>query len=172
MVTNGPHSACNLQQQGTFMRLNYVQDCKGLWGAGRKVGFEHFAARTRESRCKRPLNILEPSYRMPRWLAVMGVSMPRLQTAWSCKLRYMISQLKSCSGHAPDREKRHALRACARFPPPPHHKNTLRRVASPPSSTWAHEKRGKNRLPTALHSRRPMCAVVCGGRQGQRGDWS
>ena len=41
------------------------------------------------------------------------------------------------------------------FPLPPS-KNTLRRVASPPSSTWAHEKRGKNRLPTALHSRRPM----------------
>ena len=94
MVTNGPHSACNLQQQGTFMRLNYVQDCKGLWGAGRKVGFEDFAARTRERSCERPLDILEPSYRRPRWLAVMGVSMPRLQTAWSCKLRYMISQLK------------------------------------------------------------------------------
>ena len=52
MVTNGPHSACNLQQQGTFMRLNYVQDCKGLWGAGRKVGFEHFAASTREKKLR------------------------------------------------------------------------------------------------------------------------
>ena len=54
---------------------------------------------------------------------------------------------RRCSGHAPDREKRHALRACARFPPPPHHKNTLRRVASPPSSTWAHEKGAKIAFP-------------------------
>ena len=85
MVTNGPHSPCKLQQQGTFMRSNYVQDCKGLWGAGRKVGFEHFAARTRESRCKRPLNILEPSYRMPQWPAVMGVCTSSCQTVWSCR---------------------------------------------------------------------------------------
>ena len=27
------------------MRLNYVQDSKGLWGADWKVGFKHFAAR-------------------------------------------------------------------------------------------------------------------------------
>ena len=62
MVTSGPHLACNWKQLGTFMRSNFVQEIKVLWGAGRKVVFEHFATHCRESRCKRPLNILEPLF--------------------------------------------------------------------------------------------------------------
>ena len=48
------------------MRLNYVQDSKGLWGADWKVGFKHFAAQSQKRSCARTLNILEPLDRARR----------------------------------------------------------------------------------------------------------
>ena len=33
MVTSGPHLACNWKQLGTFMRSNFVQEIKLIWGA-------------------------------------------------------------------------------------------------------------------------------------------